>query len=387
MFWLNLGLMLFASAGFAAWVVTTVNRIHSQPLSYRILHIIRVWHDSLIFGYPLLLLFGTGLGEKGLLAGGKFTELSLLWQGVYAFGWIGGVGTIGHAWAYLLMPPPRSRIRCEIRRMDVANELGFRPAGHGPYESLLKIPYNEVFRLEVATHEFALPGVPEEWDGLSILHLSDWHFSGTVALPYFEYVTKLCREMQPDLIVFTGDLLDDQELESWIPATFGSLTAPLGEYFILGNHDWYLKPERTRDLMKEQGWIDVGGKSLVIEHAGRRLLLGGTEVPWMGEHPKDVDASADFRLLLSHTPDQVNWGRRAGFELILAGHNHGGQIRFPGFGPVYCPSLYGCKFASGIFERGGTLMYVSRGLSGRHPLRFNCLPEITKIVLRRANRK
>lgn len=266
--------------------------------------------------------------------------------------------------------------------MDVSRELGFRPAGTGPYESLLNIPGNEVFRLEVAAHEFALPNVPPEWDGLSILHLSDWHFSGTVALPYFEYVTRLCREMQPDLIVFTGDLLDRQELESWIPSTLGTLSAPLGRYFILGNHDWYLQPERIRERMREQGWIDLAGRSKVIEYKGKRLLLGGTEVPWMGKHPGDLDSSADFKLLLSHTPDHFSWGRRAGFDLVLAGHNHGGQIRFPGFGPVYCPSLYGCKYASGIFERNGTLLYVSRGLSGRHPLRINCLPEITRIVLR-----
>lgn len=386
MFWLNLGLMLFASAGFAAWVVTTVNRIHSQPLSNRILHVIRVWHDSLIFGYPLILLFFTGLGERGLLRGGNWSELSIGWQGAYLFGWIGAIGTIGHAWAYLLTPHPTSRIRGEIRRLDVAKELGFKPAGHGPYESFLKVPGNEVFRLEIATHEFAFPEVPAEWDGLTILHLTDWHFTGTIALPYFEYVTQLCREMQPDLIVFTGDLLDRAELESWIPSTLGRLSAPLGRYFILGNHDWYLGAEPIRSRMQEEGWVNLAGTSLTIEHNGKRLLLAGTEAPWMGEHPRDLDSSADFRLLLSHTPDHIRWGSRQGFDLMLAGHNHGGQIRFPGFGPVYCPSRYGCKFASGIFERGKTLMYVSRGLSGKHPLRINCLPEITRIVLRCAKR-
>jgi len=381
MFWLSLGLMGFASAGFAAWVVTTVNRLHSFPLSNRILHIIRVWHDSLIFGYPLILLFGTGLCRGGLLRGGTWSDLSWGWQFLYLFGVIGGLGTLGHAWTYALTPPPRSRTRVNIRRMNVEQELGFRPSGAGPYESLLKIPGNEVFRLELATQEFALPRVPPEWDGLTILHLTDWHFIGTVGLPYFEYVTQLCREMHPDLIVFTGDLLDRQDLETWIAPTLGTLSAPLGKYFILGNHDWYLDPPRIREAMSAQGWINVAGKSLQLEYAGRKLLLAGTEVPWMGRHPDLKGQAADFRLLLSHTPDNVAWARRSGFDLVLAGHNHGGQIRFPGFGPVYCPSFYGCKFAAGIFERGETLMYVSRGLSGKHPLRINCLPEVTQIVL------
>lgn len=382
--WLNWGALLFASAGFAAWVVTTVNRLHSQPLSHHTLHIIRVWHDALIFGYPILLLWGTGFGERGLFRGGSWNDLSWGWWGAYAFGWIGAAGTVGHAWTYLLTPAPRSRIRRQIRRMDVEQELGFRPSGGGPYESLLKIPFNEVFRLEVATQEFALPRLPPEWDSLSILHLSDWHFIGTVGLPYFQYVVQRCREMQPDLIVFTGDLLDRQELEAWIPQTLGTLNAPLGCYFILGNHDWYLEPERTRKMLEDLGWVGVAGRSLIIEHSDRKLLIAGTEVPWMGKHPGDLDSEADFKLLLSHTPDHIRWACRQGFDLVLAGHNHGGQIRFPGFGPVYCPSLYGCRYASGIFENQGTLMCVSRGLSGRHPLRINCLPEITLLVLHQA---
>jgi hypothetical protein len=89
-----------------------------------------------------------------------------------------------------------------------------------------------------------------------------------------------------------------------------------------------------------------------------------------------------FRLFLSHTPDNLSWARRHGVHLMLAGHNHGGQIRLPLFGPVYSPSAYGAHFASGAFWERPTLMYVSRGVSGRHPLRLNCLPELTRLTLR-----
>jgi hypothetical protein len=67
---------------------------------------------------------------------------------------------------------------------------------------------------------------------------------------------------------------------------------------------------------------------------------------------------------------------------MLSGHNHGGQVRLPGFGPIYSPSIYGCHYASGVFWEPPTLVYVSRGISGKHPLRWNCLPELTRLVLR-----
>ena len=103
----------------------------------------------------------------------------------------------------------------------------------------------------------------------------------------------------------------------------------------------------------------------------------------MGEHPDFSGAPEDaFRLLLSHTPDHIHWARSQGIDLMLSGHNHGGQIVLPVVGPVYSPSRYGCKYSAGVFWEDPTLLYVSRGVSGRHPLRYNCLPEMTKLVLR-----
>jgi predicted MPP superfamily phosphohydrolase len=111
----------------------------------------------------------------------------------------------------------------------------------------------------------------------------------------------------------------------------------------------------------------------------------------MGAHPdfgaSQNDAQADtikrpFRLLLSHTPDCLNEARRQKVDLMLAGHNHGGQVVLPVIGPVYSPSLSGCRYSGGTFWAPPTLLQVSRGLSGRHPLRINCRPEITRLILR-----
>jgi predicted MPP superfamily phosphohydrolase len=90
-----------------------------------------------------------------------------------------------------------------------------------------------------------------------------------------------------------------------------------------------------------------------------------------------------FRLCLSHTPDNIRWAQRHGVDLMLSGHNHGGQIRLPLFGSLFVPSRYSRRFDCGLFWQPPTLLYVSRGLAGKEPLRYNCRPEITRLVLRK----
>jgi predicted MPP superfamily phosphohydrolase len=87
-------------------------------------------------------------------------------------------------------------------------------------------------------------------------------------------------------------------------------------------------------------------------------------------------------LCLSHTPDNIPWARRADVDVMLSGHVHGGQIRFPVFGSMLVPSRYGRRYDCGSFDLPPTLLHVSRGLSGEHQLRYNCRPEVTLLRLR-----
>ncbi|MGH7129460.1 MAG: metallophosphoesterase, partial [Planctomycetaceae bacterium] len=219
--------------------------------------------------------------------------------------------------------------------------------------------------------------------GLSVLHLSDLHYIGTPDVRYYRELMELAAERPVDLIMFTGDLLDRQELVEWLPETLGRLSAPLGRYFILGNHDWFLEPHAIRRALGELGWQDAAGRVHRVVHRSRTLAIGGTERPWMGAHPDFTALETEaFRLLLSHTPDNLSWARSQGIDLMLSGHNHGGQVVLPVLGPVYSPSRYGVQYAAGTFWRPPTLLHVSRGVAGRHPLRWNCRPEISRLVLR-----
>ncbi|HMO37367.1 MAG TPA: hypothetical protein PKA06_15115, partial [Gemmatales bacterium] len=83
-----------------------------------------------------------------------------------------------------------------------------------------------------------------------------------------------------------------------------------------------------------------------------------------------------------HSPDQYSWAVKEKFNLVLAGHNHGGQIRIPGFGSIFVPSKTGRSYDQGVFQKGNTVMHVSKGLSGGHPVRYFCRPEATWLTLR-----
>jgi predicted MPP superfamily phosphohydrolase len=129
----------------------------------------------------------------------------------------------------------------------------------------------------------------------------------------------------------------------------------------------------------------VAGRSIRIDSPNGQssILVAGDETPWMGQHPAVTTEPHDcFRILLSHTPDNITWARANDFDLMLAGHTHGGQIRLPALGPVYSPSVFDCRFASGVFWLDPTLLHVSRGLSGREPVRYLCRPELTKLTIR-----
>ncbi|MBC8109049.1 MAG: metallophosphoesterase, partial [Anaerolineae bacterium] len=117
-----------------------------------------------------------------------------------------------------------------------------------------------------------------------------------------------------------------------------------------------------------------------VNHAGQQILLAGTELPWAGEHPPLDDGTrvgSSLRILLTHLPQEVWWARRHHFDLALAGHLHGGQIRFPLLGPII-----GGRFASGLFHLEPTVLHVGRGLGALAPLRFGCPPDVVKLVLR-----
>ena len=98
-----------------------------------------------------------------------------------------------------------------------------------------------------------------------------------------------------------------------------------------------------------------------------------------------MEAGRPLRILLAHSPDQFRWAQANDIDLMLAGHLHGGQVKFPLLGAIASPSIYGVRYVAGVFRNSNTVMHVSRGVGSLTPLRIGCPPEVALLVLRRGD--
>lgn len=373
--------------GHTALWVAMFNRVHALPLPRRVINGLEKVHVLILVAGPLAAVWwclgGPGpddhlvdlfrehpwLAGYALICGGMAVFIPVIWSVRKA---------LGQASPQL--------ISNHTQRLDVAREIGESLIGNRRTFILSKVPGNQICELYVHDKVLCHPRLPEALDGLTIGHLSDFHFTGKITRAYFEYVVDRANELDVDIVAVTGDIVDKDECIDWIPSTLGRLKSRHGVYFVLGNHDNRVTDvPGLRATLRESGLIEVAGRSLEIQVSGCRIALAGNELPWFGpagELSADQLDEETFRILLSHSPDQLHWARRRQFDLMLAGHTHGGQIRFPLIGPVVSPSLYGVKYACGAFYEPPTLMHVSRGLSGLDPIRINCAPELAKLTLR-----
>jgi predicted MPP superfamily phosphohydrolase len=194
--------------------------------------------------------------------------------------------------------------------------------------------------------------------------------------------------MDADLVAITGDFVENVRYLDWVREVLSRVQSRYGVYYVLGNHDKRLRDAAPlRRALSDAGLIDLGGRWVKVEVRGEPLILAGNELPWfrppapMEDCPGVAGGARPLRVLLAHTPDQLPWARSFDFDLMLAGHTHGGQIRFPIIGPLVVPSRYGAKYAAGAFYEDPTLLHVTRGVSSLEPLRFRCPPELARLVL------
>lgn len=254
--------------------------------------------------------------------------------------------------------------------------------GEGRHAGLLRWPGNGALRLKVERWGVEVAGLPPALEGLNLLHLTDLHFARGYRRRFFEAVVEEAMREEPDLVAFTGDLIDDDGASSWIVPVLSRCRGRLGQFAILGNHDVHHEPARLRDELARAGFEVVDGRWSRVADGEASLAIGGTSAPWGPELDPSSKPEADVCFVLSHSPDMFSRAPSWGADLVLAGHNHGGQIRLPVLGPILMPSRYGRRYDLGFFRKGRSLMYVSRGVGGKHPLRYGCPPEVTRLVLR-----
>jgi predicted MPP superfamily phosphohydrolase len=232
------------------------------------------------------------------------------------------------------------------------------------------------------------PLLPSAFDGLRIVQVADVHAGLFMPPERLARVRTLVEELAPDLVVFTGDQLDRRRVDADLFVHgFAGVDAPLGVFGVLGNHDHLAGPRLALDAMEAVGITPLVNSFTTLERGRSTVVVSGVDdldaVPgWGPDFAAARGGPADFRILLCHQPNGWRAGRAAGAHVTLAGHTHGGQIAVPSRGLNV--ARLSTQYIAGPYERGGQLLYVSRGIGvGAVPLRFGVPPEVDLVTLRR----
>ncbi len=226
--------------------------------------------------------------------------------------------------------------------------------------------------------------------GLRIGALSDFHLCDAISQTRVETAVRLLLQQQTDLIVLLGDYSTAMHSGSVIHGQvetaleiLGKLSAPLGVYGILGNHDVTRKLNDIGDIIERNGIAALIDSGTVLTIHGERFGIAGlADTLQMNANPfTAVRAIPQGTPLLGliHEPDSA--AMLPGASLVLSGHSHGGQVRLPGIGALVLPDR-GRRFPWGLRQDGDTLVYTTRGVGMVPPrVRINCPPEITIIEI------
>jgi len=250
---------------------------------------------------------------------------------------------------------------------------------------------------EITRRTLSFADLPPGLDGLRLAHLSDLHAGPLVGPGTLRRWRELTEREQPELLLFTGDLVDSRpdELGPFLEA-FHGFQPPLGRFAVLGNHDYFDDPRPIWRDLEAAGIRCLENRSALVRRGGDTLAVMGLQDPMarngrfrrmiFGTGPRPAEAARDlpaaaFRICLNHRPSEWEQALAAGARLTLSGHTHGGQINpIPGFSSA---RLIGPR-TQGLFREGDDLLYVSRGLGVVGlPIRVGAAPEIAIFTLKR----
>ena len=250
--------------------------------------------------------------------------------------------------------------------------------------------------LTVTHTEVELSGLPGEFDGYTIVHLSDLH-----GHEYGEGNADLLarvREQRPDLIVITGDLIDRESQLQMVPALARGLAAVAPTYYVTGNHEWGLGTAAVKDLknlLARCGVTVLSNEYEILERNGARIVLAGVDDPngYADQiTPEKLHAQIGdeapglFTVLLAHRADRFDQYAAAGYGLVLSGHAHGGIVRLPFVGGLMGTDRHLFpEWTSGVYTLGNSTLFVSRGLGNNtvpfHGIRLFNRPELAVVTL------
>lgn len=237
----------------------------------------------------------------------------------------------------------------------------------------------------ITVKRYRLPLVDNPVTWVRVVFLSDLHAGGGKTPAYYARVARQTLAQDPDLILFGGDFVEEEAAPVVDLSPFETLHAPLGCYFILGNHDYADDPEAVRRQFLAWGFTDATNKVFHLEKDGRPLTLIALEDSWYG-HP-DIDLlkqpRQSPRLLFIHQPDNLLDVKAGDVDVAVMGHTHGGQIRLPLIGKLRpLPSKAPQWLDRGLRHWNGIPAVISQGI-GESDIRARlfCPPQIVILEL------
>ena len=374
------------------------------------------WAPWIYFGTSLIVL-GLFLGQ--LLSMGEARNTAP--GGLYFFGLFLAFFVPKFLIGTFLLTEDLVRIIWGISRQFVAQPETFLPGRRRfvsnvamitaalPFGALLYGMFRGKYQYQVLTYTLTFDDLPEAFDGYTIAHISDIHCGSFDDDEKVAYGISLVNEQNADLILFTGDLVNDRadELDRW-QGVLGNLTAPDGVYSVLGNHDygdyvpWASAEEKAANLndlkgrQAKMGWQLLLNEHITIKRAEQELKLIGVENWGKGGFKKSGDFQAatqgidpeSFKILMSHDPS--HWEHQIKdhplkVHLTLSGHTHGMQfgVDIPGL-IKWSPVQYRYPFWAGIYKRNNKFLNVNRGFGFiGYPGRVGIKPEVSVIQLKK----
>lgn len=259
--------------------------------------------------------------------------------------------------------------------------------------ALLRHALIETTQVQLTHLPLTLPNLPATFDGFKIVQLSDVHHGSFVSEAEISAAAERVNRLNPDLVVLTGDYISHSV--DFIPGcarALGRLRAPHGVHAVLGNHDHWTDGEMMKAELTANGINVLVNENIRLRRYDDSIVLAGVDdmlVKLDDMKAALADTSRDeTRILLAHNPALIREAAKAGVDLMLSGHTHGGQINWKLLVPkketavsrwLHRPSR---KFMRGHAVLGKTNLYVNRGFGTVVvPLRLGCTPEITLIEL------
>ena len=252
----------------------------------------------------------------------------------------------------------------------------------------------------VTEHNYINNKLHNNFNGFTILHISDLHnkdFRGRL--------TNIIKEIKPDIIVITGDLIDRRRTDLAIASKFlKEITVIAPAYYVSGNHEQLSEHfTELNEILNELHVVNMDDAYITINKESVEIgLIGiadpaikGKEKNYSFENNENIirnklkdlikSCKTDFKILLCHRSEQINVYKEFNLDLVFSGHAHGGQIRIPLLGGILAPNQgFFPKYSEGIHNEGLTSMVVSRGLGNSiFPFRIFNRPELVVVNLRK----